>query len=128
MSIYSHSTLGNSPLRRPLLPGQGTAAHHLANAPQDTQVFTFLNSYKTTSSSNSCNVNWASKQAYLPLHLVPSFPAVLCSASAAGAVEGVEEAKKQKKKGTPSPSGQGSQQQYTFAEWSMGSQNFGLRQ
>lgn len=42
-------------------------------------------------------MNWAFEQAYLPLHLVSSFPAVLRSIYATGAIAGVEETKEQPK-------------------------------
>lgn len=88
MSVYILSALGNSLLPRPLLPVQ----HNYTKPLQETELFTFLNEYKTKSSSNSCNTGPSNR--HLPLRVGSSFPAVLCSVSATGAVAGVEGARK----------------------------------
>lgn len=68
MSIYIHSTLTIpcSPdlPSQPRVPQHNTLENHCRKL-----VFTYLNSYKTKSSTNSCNMNCAFKQVHLHLHL-----------------------------------------------------------
>lgn len=68
MSIYIHSTLA-IPCSPDLFSQPGVPQHNTLQNHCRKPVFTYLNTYKTKSSTNSCNMNCAFKQVYLHLHL-----------------------------------------------------------